>query len=332
MSKDKPQPQESEEVDIGQLFKLIGNAFDRLFKFIASIFIGVYKMVLLLLIHFYKKVVWYAAAVIIGAAVGFILDMNSDRLYGANMFIETNFNSARQVYENIKQFHQLANVDKDSLELAKRLNISVGEAAKLKGFYVMQDIDENSIAEMYSSFYTKLDSVSRLEMTFDRYKQSLTPYNFKIHQIGVASTDKTIYKKIENAFVSQISSNDYLESLLTVNRENLERQDKTLAVQIQKTDSLVNEYLKTKSSLYLQKKRSIFIADIHEMPTLITNMFALPKLQKYKHLIYLHYSNKFQAVVPNKKEKVTLLHIKDGKIQNISYISTKKELQEAIEK
>jgi hypothetical protein len=81
-------------------------------------------------------------------------------------------------------------------------------------------------------------------MTYDRYKESLTPYNFDIHKIGVASTDKTIYKKIEDAFVSQISSNDYLESLLTVNKENLERQDKTLAVQIQKTDSLVNEYLK----------------------------------------------------------------------------------------
>ncbi|MCK4974364.1 MAG: hypothetical protein KAR81_03855 [Sulfurimonas sp.] len=98
------------------------------------------------------------------------------------------------------------------------------------------------------------------------------------------------------------------------------------------TGALVNEYLKTKSSLYLQKNRSVFIADIHEMPTFVTNMFALPKLQKYKHLIYLHYSNKFQTVVPNRKEKVTLLHIKDGKIQNISYISTKKELQEAIEK
>ena len=40
MSKDlqqQPQPQ-SEEVDLGQLFKLLGNMFDRLFQFIASIF------------------------------------------------------------------------------------------------------------------------------------------------------------------------------------------------------------------------------------------------------------------------------------------------------
>ena len=98
------------------------------------------------------------------------------------------------------------------------------------------------------------------------------------------------------------------------------------------TGALVNEYLGTKTKFYLQKHRSIFIADIHEMPSIITDMFALPKLQKYKHLIYLHYTDKFKNVVPRKADKITLLHVKDGKVQNISYISTKKELQASIEK
>ena len=128
--------------------------------------------------------------------------------------------------------------------MADRLNISVEEAAKLKGFYVVPDIDENTIAEMYSEFYSKLDSLSRTEMTYDRYKESLTPYNFGIHQIGVASTDKTIYKKIEKAFVEQISKNDYLNQLVEVNQLNLDKKDQALNEQIKKTDSLVNEYLK----------------------------------------------------------------------------------------
>ena len=94
---------------------------------------------------------------IIGVVIGFIMDKNSDKLYaGANMFIETNFNSARQVYENIKQFQQLAYKDKDSIELAKRLHISPEEASKLKGFYIEPDVDENTIAEKYSEFYSKI--------------------------------------------------------------------------------------------------------------------------------------------------------------------------------
>ena len=65
-------------------------------------------------------------------------------------------------------------------------------------------------------------------MTYDRYKESLTPYNFKIHQIGVASTDKNIYKKIEKAFVEQISKNDYLNQLVEVNQLNLDKKDQAL--------------------------------------------------------------------------------------------------------
>jgi hypothetical protein len=244
MSKDLPQPQQSEEVDLGQLFKLIGNAFDRFFKFIASIFIGIYKVVLLLLIHFYKRFIWYSGAVIIGVVFGFVIDMNCDKIYGANLFIETNFNSARQVYENIKQFHQLANKDDDYLELATRLNISEEEASKLKGFYIEPDLDENVMAEMYSRFYTRLDSISRAEVSYNDYKEALTPYNFNIHKIGVASTDKTIYKKIEKAFINQLSQNTYLKELVEVNKINLDKKDKALFQQVQKTDSLVDEYLK----------------------------------------------------------------------------------------
>jgi hypothetical protein len=43
MSENLPkQPQQSEEVDLEQLFKLISNAFDRFFKFIANIFNGIF--------------------------------------------------------------------------------------------------------------------------------------------------------------------------------------------------------------------------------------------------------------------------------------------------
>lgn len=98
------------------------------------------------------------------------------------------------------------------------------------------------------------------------------------------------------------------------------------------TGALVNEYLNTQSPFYLPKNNSVFIADINKMPSVITNMFALPKLQKYKHLIYLHYGEKFQSAVPNEEQKITLLHIEGSKIKEISFISTKEELKMAIEK
>jgi hypothetical protein len=98
------------------------------------------------------------------------------------------------------------------------------------------------------------------------------------------------------------------------------------------TGKLVNEYLNTHEPMYMPRKRAIFIADIHKMPSIITNMFALPKLQKYKHLIYLHYDDEFENFLPNEEEKITIVRIKDKKVESVSFISTKEELKAAIEK
>lgn len=98
------------------------------------------------------------------------------------------------------------------------------------------------------------------------------------------------------------------------------------------TGKTVNTFLGTKSPYYLQKKHAVFIADINKMPDMVTKMFALPKLQEYKHLIYLHYGEEFEKSVPAQSEKITLLYVKNGKINKISYITTKEELQAAIER
>ncbi len=98
------------------------------------------------------------------------------------------------------------------------------------------------------------------------------------------------------------------------------------------TGKLVNNFLESQDVMYMPKKRAIFIADIHNMPSIITNMFALPKLQKYKHLIYLHYDDEFENFIPHKDEMVTLIRFKDKKVESISFISNEEELKAEIEK
>lgn len=98
------------------------------------------------------------------------------------------------------------------------------------------------------------------------------------------------------------------------------------------TGALVNDYLSTQTPFYMPKHRCVFIADINRMPSIITKMFALPKMQKYKHPLFLHYTDQLEAFVPHQEEKLTLARIKDGKVESISYISTTAELKAAIEK
>ncbi|WP_411766135.1 hypothetical protein [Winogradskyella sp. A3E31] len=238
----KPTPQ-NEEVDLGQLFKMIGNAFQKLFDFIASIFKGLFHVLILILAHFFKRLKWYALAGFVGLAIGWYLDKSSDKLYGANMFIETNFNSSFQVYENIKNLNELAYEEGDSVQLANILGIDISSAAKLKGFYIEPDIDPNRSIQMFSMFYQALDSVTQSKTTYKEYIESLNVHNFKVHKIGVASTDKDIYPKLRGKISKVLSENEYLMEVLQVNQENIDRNISTLERQEEELDTLISRYL-----------------------------------------------------------------------------------------
>lgn len=243
MSKNLQQQPQSEEVDLGQLFKLIGNMFQRFFDFIASIFKGTYNIVLLFLIHVYKRLKWYALAIFLGVILGFVIDINSDENYGANVFIETNYSASHQVYENMKYLHQLASVDADSIELARKLQISVTDASKLKGFYIEPDIDENDKIKMFVEFKKGLDSVAREEYKYESFTDAINYYSFKRHKIGVASTDRFVFSKLRGNLIKAVTDNDYLINLKNVTLRNFKTQDIMLQKEQQKTDSLIGIYL-----------------------------------------------------------------------------------------
>ena len=115
-------------------------------------------------------------------------------------------------------------------------------------------------------------------------------------------------------------------------RLKIPKETKLFIVSFEKdTGVFVNDYLKIKNPDYLDKNSAVFIADINKMPSIITKMFALPKLRKYKHPIYINYDENFEKVVPSKEDMTTLIFVKESKIQKISYISEQKELKAAIE-
>lgn len=104
---------------------------------------------------------------------------------------------------------------------------------------------------------------------------------------------------------------------------------KTVLIAFQKdTAAVINEYLSAKSADFLQKNKAVFISDIHKMPAIITSLFALPKLKKHKHPIYLHYTDRLEKLVPKKDEKITVMKFEEQILKSVSFISTKDELSE----
>jgi len=237
MSKELPQPQQSEEVDLGQLFKLIGNAFDRLFKFIASIFIGIFNLIILFLLFIQKHVVKFALVGFVGLAIGIYLDLNKETSYISTMVVEPNFNSVQQLYNNIEFYNELAEA-KDSIALADAFSISLKEASSIKQFNVESFSDENQKVQLFDKFVRSLDTTTQKTINMESYLKNFNSFDARFHNISVVATDNSIAKKIQPSIINSISRNSYFNLQKEISDVNIKLQEDVYNKQITEIDSL----------------------------------------------------------------------------------------------
>ncbi len=69
------------------------------------------------------------------------------------------------------------------------------------------------------------------------------------------------------------------------------------------------------------------IVDTSQIPSGIFSLFVHPRMKKYKHPILLSFDEKFNITLPFKKDMITLLYIKDSKVEKIIYIKDIDDLE-----
>ncbi|WP_166959968.1 hypothetical protein [Yeosuana marina] len=243
MSNEVPQPQQSEEVDLGQLFKLIGNAFNRFFQFIASIFKGIFHTIILFLLFIQKHIIKLAIVGFIGLAIGFYLDSNKTPVYISTMVVEPNFNSVQQLYNNVNFYNELANAG-DSTALAEALNISKKEAATIKEFKVESYSDENQKVQLFDKFVRSLDTTTQKTIDMKSYLENFNSFDARFHTVSVIATDNGIAKKIQPTIINSISRNGYFNLQKEISDTNIKLEDSLYRKQITEIDSLQLLYKK----------------------------------------------------------------------------------------
>ncbi len=93
---------------------------------------------------------------------------------------------------------------------------------------------------------------------------------------------------------------------------------------------IVHEVLQVETEESLQKKKLLFISDIHRMPSLISRFIALPKMRGYTYPMALVREKDISNDIPREKGKVSVFTLQKWKIIKIDYVSTKEELQKFI--
>lgn len=93
---------------------------------------------------------------------------------------------------------------------------------------------------------------------------------------------------------------------------------------------LVTRVLGAQGSNTLERAGAVYVADISAMPSIVTRMFALPKLRELPFQIGLAREAATVADLPRRPGAATLLTLKDGQVTQVRYVQTEAELRQAL--
>ena len=96
------------------------------------------------------------------------------------------------------------------------------------------------------------------------------------------------------------------------------------------TSSMVTDLLDTKPASYLTDTHSVYLADIHKMPSLISKFVAIPQLKERPYEIILGREEADMAMFPREKGCLTLLTVSAQKIDTIQFICREDALKNQI--
>src|SRR3989339_1708494 len=90
---------------------------------------------------------------------------------------------------------------------------------------------------------------------------------------------------------------------------------------------LIQELLTAEGAGFLSEHEAVYLVDISGMPSLITKMFALPKMREYPFRLFLDDDGSQTERIPVEPGKVTLLYLEDRTIKAIRHLAEKDEIR-----
>jgi len=235
-------PKSNNDIDLGELFRMIGRAFNRLFAFLRNVFLFLLDLVIRALIMIREHIVKFVIVGFLSLVVGWFIDSRQEKVYGASMYVKTNYGSVRQLYSNIKYYQGLAE-DADSTTLAEIFGINKDQAGSLRGFFIEPDVTENGLLFEYNDFMKKADTTFvQDEIDFKKFKNSKSPLDFDTHQISVFSVEKSIIPKLQDPIVTKNIENYHIKKQKEIVLKNLDKTEKALEKRLIEIDTLNRVY------------------------------------------------------------------------------------------
>jgi len=234
-------PQPSEEVDLGQLFKMIGNAFQRLFQFIGSIFNTLFLAFVWFVFFIRKRAVVLLIAAAAGLSLGLILDKTSPPTYKSSITVKQNYATGENLYGSLDYYNSLLN-DGDYEVLERVLGLKKIISEEIIGIEIEPIITDNDRVVMFDKYISALDSLAASKVEYEVFVENIEDYKHQMQQISIKSKSRANFKNVFDSVIGDINNNIFFVNEQAKDLTELNQQKAALEQSLAQSDSLQRTY------------------------------------------------------------------------------------------
>lgn len=231
MSDQVPTPQNTEEVDLGQLFNAIGKLFNKVYVFVASIFKSIFSVIIYTLKAFIDNWKILVASLLIAFIAGKFLERTKPTIYASNMLVQPNFDSKYDLIGKIGYYNALI-ASRDYKTLSEIFTLSEDDVKKINFFDIKPGPEtENQKLVQYNKYLKSVDSslVIDQNINYENYIENRSIYSGNLFEITVQSLKKDIFPYLEDGLNKSFknsyskSKRDKRDTIIKYKRESLEK-------------------------------------------------------------------------------------------------------------
>lgn len=266
----------ADEIDLGQLFQVIGKGFNNLFRAFLKFFLYLRKNIIILL-----------ALVLGGAAVGYILSKVVSKQYKTEVIVSPQLESKNYLYEVISEIQ--SNIKAKDTLFFKSLGV---ENIDFNGLEVnITRVIDGASTEIDMKYLELLQGFNNTDAIADIVRTELQNNSSYNHLITFQYKDAQFGTAFARKMIDYINTNKYFNELVKVYRSNASYRIQENETLLEQVDEIIINYtnsLATKGStavterIVLDNQEQVNIADIFEYKTLLIRDIEAKKLELVK--------------------------------------------------
>ncbi len=226
----KTDPATTGDIDLGQLFRMIGRGFK-------SLFIGFLRIFIYLRRNFIKL----AILLIIGLLIGFGLNRIVSRKQKTEVIVKPNLESKNYLYDVVNEIQ--ANFKAKDTAFFKKIGINVADLDRFEvNIEPLGDKKKEGNMEDDMKYLELLEKFQNDELVIDVVRTEILNKSTLVHRITFyynrAATGAALSRKIMN----YINSNEYFNEMVKINNQNAMERIEQNSVLVAQIDTLVANY------------------------------------------------------------------------------------------